>query len=175
MALSRSSTVWIVLAILAGIVLMALSAVPALVMHRRFRRMERERAGVRQQIDARLQSLAEGSVQAIAIYDRYGRKELKRITERVALDDFVGRLADGEDYRPNHPAYFASWYVVVERKKGAQIELECHYENQWRDKVVCYRVIKEGNTTHYYGTFISAQLRPWFEQHVKRFGTVEDP
>ncbi|MFC1806423.1 hypothetical protein ACFL09_05525, partial [Planctomycetota bacterium] len=174
-ARSRPLAAWIVLAVLAGMALMALSAVPALIMHRRSRRMQRERAGVRQQIDARLRSLTGGAVRAIVVYDKYGWEELKRITDRTALDDFVGRLADAQHHRPNHPVYFASWYVVVETEDGSQIELECHYENQWRDKVVCYRVIKEGNTTHYYGTFISAQLRPWFEQHVKRLGTVEDP
>jgi len=112
-----------------------------------------------------LASLPEDSLNRMTFYDRYGREKLLTIVEEEALHGFLLACRDVEGYSPNHPRYDRSWYVVIDGPET--IELECHYEDRWPDKVVGYFVAKHGNSTRYYGSFISADLRPWFERYVE--------
>jgi len=112
-----------------------------------------------------LASLPEDSLNGVIFYDRYGREKLLGITEKEALRGFVLACRDTKGYSPNHPRYERSWYAVIDGPET--IELECHYEERWPDRVVGYFVAKHGNSTRYYGSFISADLRPWFEKYVE--------
>jgi hypothetical protein len=117
-----------------------------------------------------LSSLPEGSLSRITFFDKYGEDLLLTITDEEALRGFVLACRDVEGYSPNHPRYEQSWYVILD---GAQsIELECHYEDRWPEKVVGYFVAKSGNSTRYYGSFISETLRAWFRKYVQ--GTSPD-
>lgn len=117
-----------------------------------------------------LSSLPEGSLNSITFCDRRSSDVLLTVTDEEALRKFVLACRDVEGYSPNHPRYNQSWYVILD---GAEsIELECHYEDRWPEKVVGYFVTKSGNSTLYYGSFISDMLRPWFRRYVE--GTSPD-
>ena len=112
-----------------------------------------------------LTSLSDHSVEKATFCDKYGRQELLEIADEVILAEFALACRDAEGYSPNHPRYKPSWYVVLEGPQ--RMELMCHYEDRWPDKVVGYFVAKRGNTTRYYGSFISKDLRPWFDTYVE--------
>jgi len=122
-----------------------------------------------QDFQARLdafRALPADSVRRITCYDKHGRERLVTIEDAEALQAFARACRDAQGYGPNHPHYWESWYVVVEGDKT--IELECHFEQGRGDQLVAYFVEKRGDWTGYYGSFISTDLRPWFEQHVEQ-------
>ena len=119
-----------------------------------------------------LTSLPQDSLKRIAFWDRYGRERLLTIQDQAILGDFVRACRDAKGYSPNHPRYEPSWYVVLDGKDT--LELICHYEDRWPNNVVGYFVRKQGDSTHFHGSFISENLRPWFEKHVENMKADAD-
>jgi hypothetical protein len=72
-----------------------------------------------------------------------------------AADRPVGRDLHGRN-GPDHP-----------------LELECHFEQGRGTQLVGYFVRKRGSVTGYSGSFISTDLRPWFERHIYRGETAQ--
>ena len=110
-------------------------------------------------------ALPADSVQRITCYDKYGREKLLTIKDPEALEAFTRACRDAKGYSPNHPHYWESWYVVLEGEKT--IELVCHFQQGRGNQLVAYFVRKRGDSTTYSGSFISTDLRPWFEKHVE--------
>jgi hypothetical protein len=112
-----------------------------------------------------LQTLPDGAIERISVYDRYGETLLLQIDDKTALSGFVLACRNAKGYLPNHPVYAESWYLVLQGEQ--RVELECHYQQGDPDEVVGYFVRKTRNSTSYFGTFISRDLRPWFQQHIE--------
>jgi hypothetical protein len=115
---------------------------------------------------AALRSMPEGSLRRIAVYDEYCERLLVHIEHEGSLRDFVRACRDAEGYSPSHPGYTHSWYLFLD--DDDHIELTCHYEPRHPDKVVGDFSDRSGTSTRYQGTFISRNLRSWFEEHVRR-------
>jgi hypothetical protein len=114
---------------------------------------------------AALQSLPDGSIERILVHDEYGDEFLLQIDDRTALSGFVLACRNIKGYFPNHPRYTDSWHLVLQGEQ--KIELECHYQQGYPDEVLGYFVEKTGSSMGYFGTFISSDLRPWFQQHIE--------
>lgn len=112
-----------------------------------------------------LRALDARDIGQISVFDRYGEKQLLLIDDPAVISDFAQACRDVEGNSPSHPRYTASWYVVISGPKC--YELEFHFEAGRPREVVGYFVRKEGNTTWFFGSFASRQLRVWFREHVR--------
>jgi hypothetical protein len=110
-------------------------------------------------------ALPAGSITRITCYDECGREKLLTIEDPEALGAFARACRDAKGYSPNHPRYWESCYVVIEGEET--IELKCHFQQDRADQLVAYFVRKRGDSTRYRGSFISTNLRPWFEKYVE--------
>ncbi len=106
-----------------------------------------------------------GSVTSIRVYQEYGQSLIKEITDREALDGFIPACQDAAEYRPNHPHYTDSWYLVIEADET--FEFMAHYQPARPGQVVLYLTDQYAPMSfRFSGTFISTSLRPWFEGNV---------
>jgi hypothetical protein len=111
-------------------------------------------------------ALSADSIKRITCCDKYGREELLTTEDPEVLGAFARTCRDAKGYSPNHPHYRESWYVVVEGDET--LELMCHFQQGHDEELVGYFVRKRGDSTSHRGSFISTDLRPWFELHVDR-------
>jgi len=115
-----------------------------------------------------IRQLQPGSIIRIDVCaDKRTTDELTRISDKAILDAFADASKDAQIYRPNHPYYTWTRYLVVQTTDERAYELECHLESGKPDVAICYFVHKSGwGMTTYFGTFSSKGLRRWFEEYL---------